>query len=412
MVCIFLEAVMKARLLVPLLALLPLVVPSIGVAQEKSDGSKVYKQAVHSVVWIHSKRANGLATGSGSLVDLERRLVLTNYHVVRDTPDATIFFPYFRDTQPVAEKEYYRDRAKRLGIRGRIVAVDKKADLAVIQIETVPEKTTALSLATASPDPGANVHSIGSAGKSDALFGYVKGSVRQVYKKEWKAELEPKTIATFEAKVIETDSPTNPGDSGGPLLNDQGELVGVTQGGAVNAQLVSTFIDISEVKQLLATKALANLKTDKPAVKARTQLTIRDDAKLFSEDAVKAANEVLVELFKNEVDILIETHKVASTDEAKVKQLRAAKPAERTEFFKKFTQERMATNGDAEIGIVICNDPKSLYVDISATAKPQFPDDMVKKLVNTLTDGMKAGKPDDALKNSIELIRESRKVKK
>ena len=48
--------------------------------------------------------------------------------------------------------------------------------------------------------------------------------------------------------MVETDSPTNPGDSGGPLVNDKGELVAVTEGGAVNAQLLSTFIDVSEVQ--------------------------------------------------------------------------------------------------------------------------------------------------------------------
>jgi hypothetical protein len=313
---------------------------------------------------------------------------------------------------PVAEKEFYRDRAKRLGVHGRVVALDKKADLAVIHIDAVPEGTNALPLASSSPDPGANVHSIGSAGKSDALFGYVKGSVRQVYKKEWRAELEPRTIARFEAKVIETDSPTNPGDSGGPLLNDKGELVGVTQGGAVNAQLVSTFIDLSEVKQLLATRAVKDVRADKPAKKDRTPLTVNDGAKLFSEEAVKAANDALADLFKKDLDVLIETHRVASTDEKKLDELRKAKPADRTEFFKKFTRERMDKSGEAEVGIVICNDPKSLYVDLSDGVKRQFPDDVVKKLIGTLTDGLRANKPDDALKNAIQLIRDSRKEKK
>src|SRR5579885_2157067 len=210
----------------PLLAALALTLaaaPAPASAQEAGGGAKVYRQAVPSVVWVHSTRDRGLATGSGSLIDRDRRLILTNYHVVEDNPRATVFFPVFRDGQPIPEKQYYRDRKDRLGIRGRVVAVDRQADLALIQIESVPAGVKAIPLAPASPEPGESVHSIGNAGKSDALWGYVRGTVRQVYRKKWKAQLEPNKVLTFEAKVVETDSATNHGDSGGPLLNDKGE---------------------------------------------------------------------------------------------------------------------------------------------------------------------------------------------
>ena len=107
-----------------------------------------------------------------------------------------------------------------------------------------------MPLAAESPDPGQTVHSLGNPGRSGALWVYTPGKVRQVYSKTWKAKLDDRTH-TFEARVIETDSPTNPGDSGGPLVNDKGELVGVTEGGATDAQLLSLFVDLSEVKKLL-----------------------------------------------------------------------------------------------------------------------------------------------------------------
>jgi S1-C subfamily serine protease len=406
---------MSLRHLLPLVSI-ALVLPKPIFAQEKSDGAAVYKKSIPSVVWVHSKRTNGLATGSGSLVDKERRLVLTNYHVVQDTPTATVFFPHFRDGKPVAEKAYYKDRVKQLTqdglvVHGKVIVLDKKADLALIQIDSIPKGTEALVLAATSPDPGATVHSIGSPGKTDSLFGYVKGSVRQVYHDKWKAELEPRKIASFEAKVISTDSPTNPGDSGGPLLNDKAELVGVTQGGAINAQSISTFIDVSEVKQLLNSKEVKALHTNKAVQKDRSPLKVRDTADLFSDEAKKAANEALAELAKHEIVVLVETLKVATTDEAKLKELTEAKPADRTAFFRDLTRERMKS-ATAGIGIVICNEPKSLYVDITPSARKQFPDDTVKKLVDALTEGLKAKKPDDALKNALQIIRDQRTVKK
>jgi S1-C subfamily serine protease len=398
----------RCLLLVVSLGLLSL--PAQADDKTKTGGSGVYKSAVPSVVWIHSKRTNGLATGSGSLIDVERRLVLTNYHVVQEVPTAGIFFPQFRDNQPIAEKDYYKDRAKRLAIPGKVVALDKKADLAIIQLDRLPKDVAAIKLATSSPDPGDNVHSIGSAGKSDALFGYVKGSVRQVYRKDWKAELEPKKIISFSAKVVETDSPTNPGDSGGPLMNDVGELVGVTQGGAINAQLVSTFIDVSEVKSLMETKAIRDLKVEKPKEpKLRVPNTVKDGAKLFSEDAIKKANELLVTLHKAEVDVLVEALAKSDISDDKLKELRSAKQVDRSAFFRDFTRERMIKTGDAEIGFTICNDPKSLYVEMTGLMKKTYGDDFQKKIAGVLTDGLKAGKPDDALLDALKLIQEAKK---
>ena len=106
---------------------------------------------------------------------------------------------------------------------------------------------------------------------------YTLGTVRQVYKKRWQAKLHDRTLE-LEAEVVETQSPTNPGDSGGPLVNDQAHLVGVTQGGAATgtAQLLSTFIDVSEVKAFLRKErirvstapALASSETPAPSPSA------------------------------------------------------------------------------------------------------------------------------------------------
>jgi S1-C subfamily serine protease len=397
------------RTLAPLL-LLAFALPAVA-DEPKAEGAKVYKKAVPSVVWIHSKRANGLATGRGAFIDKDRRLVLTNYHVVLDNPTAKVFFPHFKDGQAVAEKDFYRERAKKLAIDARVIAVSKAADLAILKLDSLPDDTEPLALAASSPDPGDTVHSIGSAGKSDALFGYVKGSVRQVYKKEWKAEIEPKKSANFDAKVIETDSATNPGDSGGPLLNDKGELVGVTHGGAINAQLVSTFIDVSEVKTLLDTKAVKELKAEKSEKKERAAIPVADDAKLFSEEAIKAANAALADLFKKDLDVMIETHETATKDETQLEELRKDRAA-RTTYMKKFTRDRMVLHSGSDVGVVIVKDPKTFYFELTGPAEKLYPDDINKKLTAALTDGLKSGKPDDALAAVLKVLKDERKEKK
>ncbi len=375
------------------------------VAQEPTGGAKVYQQAVPSVVWIHSTRDRGLATGSGSLIDRGRRLVLTNYHVVEDNPRAKVFFPVFRDGQPVSEKKFYLDRTDRYAIRGRVVAVDKHADLALIQIDRVPDGVKAIPVAPASPTPGENVHAIGNTGKSGALWGYVKGTVRQVYRKKWKAQLD-RRVLTFEAKVVETDSPTNPGDSGGPLLNDKGELVGVTQGGAVNAQLVSTFVDVSEVKQLLATRPVRELRADKPAGAERRSaaLTVSDKARLFSADAVKAANEAVADLFKKKLDLLIETYPSAPAEWAE--KIKSAKGTERQKVFREWANARLRAEKADGVAILVCLDPKYVLVEIEGPVKRKFPDKYAQKVADALLKGLRDKEPDKGLAEAVRLVRE------
>src|SRR5262249_37311963 len=50
---------------------------------------------------------------------------------------------------------------------------------------------------------------------------------------------------------LETDSPINPGDSGGPLGNERAVLVGVAHGSRTDAQNLSLFIDVSEGRALM-----------------------------------------------------------------------------------------------------------------------------------------------------------------
>lgn len=401
-------------------------------AKEVVGGAKVYKTAVPSVVWIHSTRPRGYATGSGSLIDRERRLVLTNYHVVEENPKATIFFPVLRDGQPVAERTYYSERANRLGIPGKVIALDKDADLAIIQIGKVPDEAKGIPLATSSPDPGDNVHSIGNAGKSGALFGYVKGTVRQLYRKKWKAELAKGKIVNFEAKVIETDSPTNPGDSGGPLLNDAGELVGVTQGGAINANSVSTFIDLSEVKKLLETKEVKAIKgkeqppdLDIPAVippnffdpktkptvpRRETPLTVTDSAKLFSPDAVKAANTAIAELFKKDLDVLIETYPAAPAEW--IEKAKAASPSDRLKLFREWAEARLKAEKAQGLAFTVCMDPRFITIELTGTTRERFPADFAKKLGEAVRKPLSEKRYDDALTEAVKTIQMELKVKK
>ncbi len=377
-------------------------------------GASVYQKVVRSTVWILSDRGGGRsATGSGALVDKGRRLVLTNYHVVGDVKAATVFFPVFNGTKTVPEKKYYTDRAAKLGIAGEVVELDKGADLALVRIERVPDGVPELPFAAESPDPGQAVHSIGNPGKSDALWVYTPGKVRQTYSKKWQAKLDGSTVA-FQAKVIETDSPTNPGDSGGPLVNDKAQLVGVTQGGAIGADSISIFVDLSEVKKLmnrrsvLALRATADAKDPpkadpkKPARDA--PLASKDDGKFFSADAFKKVQPVAEKLLKAKgIDLLIETHQ--SLPKADADKLKAMPGPERTKVYEQYAKDRtkeLKTNG---LYVIATKAPPTLYVIVDNSAG--FPADFGDRVRSALLTNFANKKFDEGLEKALTLALEA-----
>jgi S1-C subfamily serine protease len=229
---------------------------------QAEGGERIYPRLLKSTVWVISPRGGNLySMGTGSLLDLGLKLVLTNYHVVADKDTVTALFPTFHTgrsghAELVAERDVYLNLFRSGGgCRGRVIARDPRRDLALIQLDTVPSGAHPVPLARQTVGPGERVHSIGNPGGSGALWVYTFGTVRQVYHKRWKCKFG-EGILDLDAQVVETQSPTNQGDSGGPLVNDRGELVGVTQGSSSSAQLLSTFIEVGEVKDLLRSRKI------------------------------------------------------------------------------------------------------------------------------------------------------------
>lgn len=209
--------------------------------------AKVYEEALQSTTWVLTKTAGKTSSGTGVLVDAEKKLVVTNFHVVGEARTAIIFFPAMENNKPIVARKHYVDNVRTLGIRGRVLGVDRKRDLALIQLDKLPEKgVKAIPLAAESSKPGEGVESVGNPGSSDALWVYTSGTVRSVYKKSFRTG-----AGDHEFFVVETQAPINTGDSGGPVVNAAGELVAISQAISPSARLVSYSVDVSEVKAFL-----------------------------------------------------------------------------------------------------------------------------------------------------------------
>jgi S1-C subfamily serine protease len=190
-----------------------------------------------------------LSTGTGSLIDTRNRLIVTNCHVVGDAQEVTIYFPQYEKGELIAKRDLY---TRKPGLRGRVVLREERCDLALVQLDRLPEGVRALPLARHAAKPAQQVHSVGNPGASGALWVYSPGRVRQVFPDTWKVrDGLDRHVHTYEAMKLETDSPINPGDSGGPLVNDHARMVGVAHASNLDAQNMSIFIEVSEVRTLI-----------------------------------------------------------------------------------------------------------------------------------------------------------------
>ena len=207
---------------------------------------EVYNETLKSTAWVLAKSDGSTSSGTGVLVDAERKLLVTNFHVVGNARAAVIFFPELKSGKPVVERSSYLKNVKKLGVRGRVLGVDRKRDLALIELDRLPEGVQAIKMADSSAGPGEEVQSIGNSGSTEALWVFTSGDVRSVYQKQFRTG-----AGEHDFLVCETQSPINPGDSGGPVVNAKGELVAICQSLSPKARLITYCVDITEVKTFL-----------------------------------------------------------------------------------------------------------------------------------------------------------------
>jgi HEAT repeat protein/S1-C subfamily serine protease len=222
-----------------------------------ANAQDIYRHVLKSACVIFNvlrDRQGAMAQGSGSLIDKKNRLVLTNYHVVMGRESLWIIFPIYDPSgKLITEKEVYRNRLTQHSpelIPGHVVKVDRAADLAVIQLDRVPDAIEQLAVAKQGVNVGESVYSVGSPGLADALWLLAEGHVRQVYPAKMRVG-GGSEVLNLNCQMIQTDSPTHRGDSGGPLVNGNGALVGVTESGILGTPGYSFFVELSEVRRFV-----------------------------------------------------------------------------------------------------------------------------------------------------------------
>lgn len=175
----------------------------------------LYTRVNPSVVHIFVFDEDGflLGTGSGFVIDQVGNIV-TNNHVVADGSEYEIVFA--------------SGERRRATLQG----ADVDSDLAVIQVESLPDGVQPVSLGDSGElQVGQFVIAIGNPfGEAGSMsIGIISGLGRTIESQRVVAG------GSFSIpQVIQTDAAINPGNSGGPLLNLSGQVIGV------NSAILST----------------------------------------------------------------------------------------------------------------------------------------------------------------------------
>lgn len=165
--------------------------------------------------------------GSGFFIDRDGHL-LTNYHVISSEVDPA-YEGYSRLYIRLSEEPDER-------VTARVVGYDPVFDLALLKAEVTPDYVFS-AVAAAHPAPGDPITAIGTPGDISLAKTVTSGIVSAVGRRFLQV-----------GDALQVDAPLNPGNSGGPLLNRDRELVGVTFAGmeqfeGINFGIASEWIE-------------------------------------------------------------------------------------------------------------------------------------------------------------------------
>lgn len=169
------------------------------------------------------RQVNGM--GTGVVID-ERGYVITNYHVVEGVSRIQVTL------------------ADQRQLSARLIAHDPRTDLAIIRLD-VDETFPVIKIGTSSDlMTGEPVVAVGNA------FGYEHTVTRGIIS----ALHRPVQVSDEQSyeDLIQTDASINPGNSGGPLLNIDGEMIGINVAVRVGAQGIGFAIPIDQALEVAA----------------------------------------------------------------------------------------------------------------------------------------------------------------
>ncbi|MDB5491158.1 MAG: serine endoprotease DegQ [Micavibrio sp.] len=186
--------------------------PPVSAPTRSLDTSALVKAVMPAVVSIKGTSApsapgepRGQGSGSGYIIDGKNGYIVTNHHVVGKADSIIV--------QLANDKKF----------KAKLIGLDEKADIAVLQITSdtpLPQVSLADSDSVRLGDP---IMAVGSpfVFRNTVSTGIVSGLDRDL------AELTHDPEGSPVQLLIQNDASVNPGNSGGPLFNKDGKVIGM-----------------------------------------------------------------------------------------------------------------------------------------------------------------------------------------
>ena len=196
---------------------------NISTVEENQSTKSIAGSSLPSVVTLRGSggQGTGFVFGDG--------LILTNRHVIIGSEN----------------KEIQIETATGSTNSGRVIYVSREDDFAVVQPER-KLRVKPLPLCYASyPTAGEDVVALGSpAGLTNTVTRGIISAVRR-------AGSSFNAVATESATLLQTDAAINPGNSGGPLLNTNGEVIGINTFKKTKSEGLNFAVSIIDILQQL-----------------------------------------------------------------------------------------------------------------------------------------------------------------
>ena len=198
------------------------------VGQTQESLPDLVRRVKPSVVSVLTYDVKGEPLISGSGFFIRPGQVVTNMHVIRGARRVEIHTLEGKGrTYPVAGA----------------LAVDEEADLALLSVDVPAERTRPLPLATALPDEGEQVFLIGNPLRLEgSVSDGIVSAVREV---------------PAVGRIIQITAPVSHGNSGSPLLNMSGRVIGIVTVKVTNGQNINLALGVARIASLQPSELIA-----------------------------------------------------------------------------------------------------------------------------------------------------------
>ena len=262
---------------------------STAALNETNSISEAVSKVYDTVVVVEVYNDNQLAsTGTGFVYkktkNKDKIYLMTNNHVISGGETIKVLFTDGTE------------------LDAKVVGSDTYSDIAVLSVDDSVKIVTAIMGESEKSKIGDTLFTVGSPEGSDYAGTVTKG-ILSAKERLVAVALESSTASDYYMEVLQTDAAINPGNSGGPLLNVNGEVIGVISMKLVEEQIEGIGFAIPIEFAMKHVKTLEEGKKIEWPIIGISMVNVSDKSSLYSKDISLPNNltvgVVITEVFKD-----------------------------------------------------------------------------------------------------------------